>query len=309
MKRLVASALLLVVAAVLGIAFVFPVTASAQNAQRSGPSVVVSKKEVSIGGITEVTVTGFRAKIVTVSICGNEGRRGSADCDLANSQTVEFPTDGSPGAVRLAVSAPPAPCPCIVLAASDHFDELATVSLAVIGHPSGPVSGSASTSTPLVVHLSVSRASSGVLGTVRSALGGPTDYDVEVTVRNISSTVASGVSIRAYAGRDAQDRLAEADMPVPGDLRAGETWTRTVRVRLGAPVYGTVRWQAVATTAGISISDTAATSNRPVALLVFLLALVMCVCALAVRLVVRLVRRRWKVNKQRVMGAVSTPFT
>ena len=71
------------------------------------PSVAIDRPEVAPGEHVVLTIEGFTATSVTVSVCGNEDRRGSADCNMAASQSVDMHTDGAPSTAEIPVAAPP----------------------------------------------------------------------------------------------------------------------------------------------------------------------------------------------------------
>ena len=71
----------------------------------------------------------------------------------------------------------------------------------MVGHPVGPVvdpTGGVLVETSLEPR----RADTGWLAALRSALGGPTDYDVDVTVRNTSVEAVSNAMVVGSVGHD-----------------------------------------------------------------------------------------------------------
>ena len=105
----------------------------------SGPAVAVNPGEAAPGGNVTLTVDGFTSPYVTISICGNESRRGSADCNMAASVGVEVPQDGTPLVLQVPVVAPTVDCPCVVRVVGRDSIEIALAPLFITGHPVGPV--------------------------------------------------------------------------------------------------------------------------------------------------------------------------
>jgi hypothetical protein len=101
------------------------VTPGKPTSNGGGPSVGLVVKEIAVGSTVSIRLSDFTAKVLTVTVCGNEGRRGSVDCNVPDAKTVEVPSDSKVFLADFIVTKPPAPCPCIIQAASDRFDEVA----------------------------------------------------------------------------------------------------------------------------------------------------------------------------------------
>lgn len=260
---------------------------------RSAPSVTLAFDEIAPGIRVDLMISGFVARVLNVSVCGNEGRRGSTDCDLANSRTVELASGATRVTVPFTMVRPPVPCPCVIKVSSERFDEMAVAPIVLIGHPIAEVVESANAAAPLQVVLVVSRASSGVPDMLRTGLGGGTEYDVTLAVKNTSTAPALGFVASVVASRSGNEQIRELVFPTPGELAPQGSWRHTLRTQLGAPVFGRVTWQASVTASGLSTSVTRSTSSTP--WLFFVLASVMatCVLVLMIRLALRLARRPW----------------
>ena len=223
--------------------------------------------------------------MVTVSICGNMAKRGSADCNMPASQGVRlFHVDTTP-ATSFAVSTPPGTCPCVIRASSDT-GEVAYAPIEVRGVPTGPVVDPFRDESPLVVSVHAAPAPHGVLGTLKSWLGGPTPYAVEVTVQNQATEAFSTIAVHGAVGRNAKVDLAGFDM-APGALAAGQNWTGSANVELPAPVIGNYNWHVIASGAGPVTETTSTTRAVPWLLIVLILAFVGDVVAIWVRWVKR----------------------
>ncbi len=259
----------------------------------AAPLVVLSQYEVNVGDQIVVTAAGFRSSFVTVSVCGNAGRRGSQDCNQPASKSMELDADGSPTISDIVVGEPPMPCPCIVRVASSSNDEVAVADITLLGHPVADVVGGSSTlAEPLAASIVATRASEGVGGWLRSSLGGRTTYDVEVTLRNRTSERINGVLLEGSAGRNETDTWATFGIVPPAVIEPGQIWETVVQVELGAPVWGDAYWtlDVVAPNAP-TVVVTDQTSHLPGLLIVLGLILIADVAILIIRFVLRRARK------------------
>ena len=301
MRTLSRGLLVVVVAALAASAFASHVGAQPVS---SGPAATLNKTEVSIGESIIVTISGFKAPNVTFSVCGNEARRGSADCNMVASKGTALRDDGTPTAVEMPVVAPPAACPCAIRVSSSLNDEVAVAPLVLIGQPIAPVVGGPNPDTPLVaVSINAHAAPHGVLGWIRANLGGTTTYDVTVTVKNLTSDTLHRVKLSGSVGRSANDPLATLDLKNPGEIGPGQSSQQTVSAKLPAPTLGTFVWRVPASGAGVTVIGTNTMRPRPVLLIVLVLALVADVCVLAMRALAR--RRATMVDTKSDMQSVT----
>ncbi len=252
----------------------------------SGPAVTLDQEEAAPGGRIVVTVDGFTARNLTITVCGNEARRGSADCDMTTSRQIRVEEDGSPTWTRFVVPAPAVPCPCVVRVTSPQTDEIAVAPIVVTGHPVGPVLDPPNVGDLLDVAVTAEANADGVFYAVRSSLGGPTAYDVTVTVRNVGLSVLRSVelSIDGFRGDNA---LPPIEIDQPGLIAVGQTWRQTVSVRVPTPSFGEVQWRATASGAGRPVTAEATSYHRPVLLIVLVILLVLDVGLLAIRFTIR----------------------
>lgn len=256
------------------------------------PSVSLDLQEVAAGSTVGVTVRNFAATVLTIQVCGNEGRRGSVDCNVADALTVEVPEGRSSLTARFTMTRPPAPCPCIVQVSSERFDETAVAAFTLIGHPIGDVVDTGNGAAPLQVSVIAERADSGgLLAAVRSSLGGETEYDVTVIVKNTTNAVVKGVALSVAAGRGSDDEIITVPFPEIAELAPKQVWRQTTRATLPSPVLGSVVWRATSTAYALSSTASDSTRNQPVLLWVATAVFSLCVLALVVRLVIRLFRR------------------
>ena len=218
-----------------------------------------------------VTIDGFEGGAVTMSVCGNLAARRSMDCNLTGSEARRLNRDGSPTIADLPVAVPPTSCPCVVVASTRGFAELATTPIEIIGHPVGPIVAPEQFE-PLVVTVDAKKAPRGILAALRSSLGGPTTYAVTVTVRNPTTATMSNITVAGAAGRSRDDDVADLTFPPIAELAPGQTWTHTVRGRGARP--GARRRRVRVTTSGAGPSVTAEESSSSLPVLLVIVALV-----------------------------------
>ena len=274
----------LVVAVLAGLASL-ALPAGAQTSEITGPTLTLDHTAVDPGEQITVIFTAWEGRLVTLSVCGNLAKRGSADCNMPASQGVRlYHVDDSP-LTAFVVSEPPGTCPCVIRASSDT-GEVAYAPIEIRGVPIGPVVDPFSDESPLEVSVEAVPDPDGVFGTMRSWLGGETPYEVTVTVHNMATEPFSAVKVHGAVGRDSETDVESFDL-APGAMAAGQTWTGTTRVDVPAPVIGNFEWRAVASGAG-PVTETS-TSMRvvPWLLIVLFLVLVGDVVAVIVRAVSR----------------------
>lgn len=249
-----------------------PLLAGAGPSVQTRPTLGVDRASVRPGETVVVTLDGWGAEVITLSVCGNQAARGSSDCNMVASEGIRRNRDGSLTQRDFLVSAPAMTCPCVLRASTTTNDEVAVTPIELIGHPTGPIvlpQGG----PRLDVSVSAAKAPRGFLQQVRAALGGPTAYDVTVTVRN-PTTLQLDQVVLAGSARGSRGDVGAVDLPEVGPLGPGQGWTRTVRSTVPAPVIGTFRWEVTAS--GVGRPATASTEARsvPLALIAVVLLLV-----------------------------------
>jgi hypothetical protein len=279
-------------ALLIGIAVLVGASAVAAQSQLSGPTVTLDRYELVPGERVKLTIVGFTSEVVNMAFCGNEGRRGSVDCNVRATQAHETEPDGAPTLAEMPVSAPPVACPCIVRVSSQDNLEIAVVPITLVGHPVGDVVGGAEFETPLLVDIVANAAPEGLGDQLRSSLGGSATYDVTIQVRNNASFDIERVALAATLQRLRYDDVRSIAVPDPGRLEPGETWEQTVQVDVPSLTFGDVEWTATASGQGPSATATDTTTSTPVLLIVLGVVLLVDLVLLAVRLLMRVRRRR-----------------
>ncbi|MCB0999988.1 MAG: hypothetical protein KDB40_11890 [Acidimicrobiales bacterium] len=227
-----------------------------------GPSMSIDAAEMAPGGRVIVTLDQFESIWATVTVCGNEARRGSPDCNQTASVTKEFPIDGSPLRMSIPIVAPPTDCPCVLRAVGRDTSEIAIAPIVITGHPVGPVVEPQVTGPLLTVAIEAGLGASGAIGGIRAQLGGPATYEVTVRVTNTSTSGLRDVQLSATATRGA-DIVASLPFDDPGQIGVGQTWSQSVVAEVPAPSFGDVEWRVVASGAGPTVTDELTTTHRP----------------------------------------------
>ena len=252
----------------------------------NGPSVTLSDTRVRPDEFVIVTIDGFTARSVTISVCGNQGLRGSADCNMAASDGLGLDRDGSSTQAQMPLAAPPVPCPCVVRVASSLTDEVATTPVTLVGHPVAPVVAPEALGTPVEIEMLAVPQHDGWASAVRSSLGGPTSYVVTVTVTNRSSVAIDDLSLSGQAVNDG-DFLTALELDRPGRLGAGDSFSQQVEVELPAWSFGEVTWSVTVIGPGGPRTVMGDTSSRPTLLVVAIVLLVLDVMVVVTRFLVR----------------------
>lgn len=257
----------------------------------TGPQVSLDHEEVEPGGRVVLTIDGFRAPNVTISVCGDEARRGSVDCNMFASEGLKLDTDGTPTVIEIPIAVPPVGCPCVIRVADRTNDEIAIAPITILGHAVEPLIDPPQPGAGIDVTVSARPHSSGWFEAVRASAGGPAPYEVTVTVTNRSTAPFTAVAVSGSVARGG-DQLATLTLDDPGRLGPGRTWQQVVTAEVPGPSFGALAWSVAVSGAGATTSATATTQERPVLLIALALFLVADVFLLIIRFVVRRRARR-----------------
>jgi hypothetical protein len=273
-----------VLAAVLGGALIL---LGAPSRAAASPTMRLSTARVAPGGPLTVTLSGW-PEVTSVTICGNEAQRGAVDCDQVSG--VAFPaTTSGPVQRTVQVTVPPAPCPCVVRAATAAESAVQTVPITIVGAPSAPVvAAPAAAAAGVSVRARAVAADSSLLDRVRSSFGGPARRTLLLELKNLTAAPLTGISVSAAVGRDTQggEPLQAPNVDV---LEPGETRSYRVPVSLSAPSFGSYDIFGTIYGAGSPTTFTTTTSTTPWGLFVLVVLLLVDVSAMAY---LRLARRR-----------------
>jgi hypothetical protein len=260
----------------------------AAGGETTGPTVSLSTTTVSAGDRIMVTINGFKAHTVTISVCGNDARRGSGDCNMVKSKGVRIDPAVSPTVSKFGVSEPPYGCPCLVRVSSINGDEVAVAPITLTGHPIEAVVSAPNVNGPFVaVGIKVRPAPHGSFGWTRANLGGPFRYEVTVTVKNLTTEALHLARVSGFVSRSANENLATLPLSDPGEIGVGKTCKQTVSITVPVPSFGPLGWHAVVSGAGRTVTADATTRHRPILLMVILMLLIIDIGLLLMRFAIR----------------------
>jgi len=208
------------------------------------PEVSIPAGPHAVDDAVEVTLSGWEPGVVTVEVCGQRAARGSADCALGASRTVNVGPDGT-AQVEIRAVAPEAGCPCVVRASTLTSDRAVTADLALAGvpeierppEPEEPEpEENVDVASELTASVSVKRGRAEG-DRMKRLVGAALWLDLTVTVQNPTTEPSRGQTLLVIAGRNATGGEPIATVDVP-ELTAGQRYEAPVRTRIGMPVIG-----------------------------------------------------------------------
>jgi hypothetical protein len=194
--------------------------------------------------VRTVELGNWPSGVATVSVCGDDDRRGTADCDLTGAQSIGVAPDHV-STVFLPTAPPPIGCPCVVRVSLADNSAVHTVPVDLPGvpflrpdevPPGPPVLPSANDVT---VEAHVDEVPGEPRDRALAAFAGPVDRVLVLTVHNGGATPVSSVTLTAVVGPDDRSGEQIALPPVPGPIAPGEERTVTAPFTIAAPAIGT----------------------------------------------------------------------
>ncbi|GAB1818182.1 hypothetical protein [Herbidospora sp. RD11066] len=220
----------------------------------------LDRAAASVGETITVTLAGWPRGNVTVEVCGNERRVGSADCAVSSAVTTVV-LDGD-AEVRLPLAAPPVACPCVVSASDLTMTTTAVVPLALSGvavAPERPVAVAAP-------RLDVTRSQFADGGSWWWLFGLTGEGTLDLVVRNEGTAPAENPRLTLSVGRTGATASAvpAADL---GSIPAGGERAYRIPVTIEGPVFGGYTVRGRVAVAGESAVFVAGGAVYPVAAL------------------------------------------
>jgi hypothetical protein len=200
------------------------------------PEVGVTPPVTRFGATVRANLNGWRSPLVVASICGDEARRGSEDCDQPGSVGVLISKFGEGSA--LLTARPPVDCPCVIRASTPDNSIVRTAPIEIKGVPVlrpdqlFPLAGESAPATQLRLDVRLDDQSS-----VLSWFGLSATRRLRVTLHNLGSTALGGLSLSATVGHTAPGSHAVAmpDVPLIPAYGSATMWAT---VDLDTPSYG-----------------------------------------------------------------------
>ncbi len=201
------------------------------------PSLTSTSRSVEFGDQIAIRGEGWSPNsIINISVCGNDARNGTSDCDIVNGRVVGVSNRGTFG-VSVVVGQPPAPCPCVVRAESQTSSELVTFNIDITGAPE--LSPDQQFQVPVPDRqLAISNARIAGSGPWYSYLGGPANREVVFTVDNIGEVTVKNAAISLSMGKGPNPK-GFVKAPDLGELKPGESRTYSVPIKLPVLALGT----------------------------------------------------------------------
>ncbi|MFD6265453.1 hypothetical protein ACFWFK_30495 [Micromonospora chalcea] len=194
------------------------------------PAIVVPSGPLTVGQRVTVTLRGWPAGPVHLTVCGNDARRGALDCAHEQATTVEVQADTAAAPILLA--APPVACPCVLRA---HALTGATQTTAAL-----PLSGVTAVPAPVPaaaprLHLDELRVAG--RGPLRAWFGLPETLTVRVALRNPGPADVVDPPFTLLFGRPGRAHTIVAAPPL-GTIGAGQVRTYEIPVPVDVAVLG-----------------------------------------------------------------------
>jgi hypothetical protein len=225
------------------------------------PNVAAPRQEVL------VRLEGWPRGALTVSVCGNGGRRGSQDCALLDAQSVAAAPAPEPTLLDLVVAVPPVDCPCVVRATTATNDVVRTAPIEIAGVPVGPAipSAAAIAADQLRVRAKVTSRDTSWPGSWAPVFGGTTPRELVLTLDNRGDTPITGLSVVAAVGHDRRsgEPIDRIELPT---VAANEHLVQRIPFTLSTPAFGDYRVSGSVYGLQTPIRFTSSTSNDPWAL-------------------------------------------
>ncbi len=235
------------------------VTAVPGHASVGGqPAVNLDRTEAAVGETVAVSFVGWAAGNTYIEICGNEGARGSVDCDLGSAITSYTAEDGT-GHALLKVQAPPIGCPCVVRVSDLTQSVVIATPFVVTGVPVLTPDERPSAAT-FERKLTVVRAELTGHSGWSALLGASGRRTLVLTLRNSGGGPVTDPSMSLAVGRGAAATTI-VDPPAIGRIAAGEEKTLEIPVTLEVPAYGryTVEGEIVGLDEAVTFTTTTST--------------------------------------------------
>ncbi|MFE9930622.1 hypothetical protein [Streptomyces sp. NPDC005533] len=221
-------------------------------ADEGGPTVALSLQEAAKGTDITVTGTGWRARtLVMLLVCGQNMIGGTNSCANADGAAVSVADDGRFTA-RLAVVAPPRPCPCVVNVTSVNGDQSTVAApLKITDHPVAELPAESGTARLAMLTGVRLEGEDGVL----TWFGAPPSRKFKVTVGNLGSApvkdpvfqlgTAHGVFAPLWEETRWKGTIApggKAEIALDVALTAGAHGDYTISLKYGETVVATQPW-------------------------------------------------------------------
>ncbi|MEU6315680.1 hypothetical protein [Streptomyces sp. NPDC047014] len=243
---------LLAVLALLAACALVLLPAATAGADEGKAAAALSLQEAAKGAEVTATGTGWRPRtLVMLLVCGQNMTEGTNDCANADGAAVSVADDGRFTA-RLAVAAPPKPCPCVVNVTSVNGDgSTVALPLKITDHPVAELPAASGTGRLAVLTGVRLEGEDGIL----TWFGAPPARKLKVTVGNLGSApvedpvfqLGTAHGVFAPLWEEARWRGTvppggKAEIALPVALAAGAHGDYTVSLKYGETVLAAQPW-------------------------------------------------------------------
>lgn len=224
--------------------FFSSLSSSAATAEESSaePRVTIPDQEWAEGEAIAVTVEGFPAGVVALAVCGQNAERGSADCNLASSTTMNVGPE-SRGTGELTSVLPASGCPCVVRATTLDNSVQATTPVRLAGVTDNPRVEEPEPEPepePEIADLWYSVTSTmptDATSVLLRSVAGPATVNLTVTITNPGPTAHPATWVAILVGRNTMSGEFAAEIQID-ELEPGGQIVEQVTIEIGAPTWG-----------------------------------------------------------------------
>jgi hypothetical protein len=235
------------------------------------PTAELTRADWSIGQKMVVRGAGWPKGKVSVQVCGNLAVNGTADCDGPGTRSFGIGANGSFGG-RIVVGAPPAPCPCAVMVASNFAANVVLIPITIKDHP---IQAGTPTADPNAGLTTLSITSSFVRGDWwRDALGISPTRIMTITITNTGARTSGAGVVDITVGKDSPPTGFAASISFD-PIDPGESTSVAAKFAVDSFAYGTYNMLARVTSPAAGGEITEQTSTFPGYLLVGLIVIVL----------------------------------
>lgn len=233
-----------------------------QKAQVSLDSNVVSPgQSLSLRG------AGFApSSLMLLELCGNDARRGSADCDQGTAQNIASSASGTLSA-QLLIGQPPVPCPCVVRLTGLSSPTSLTVPVTVNGVPAADPQALALQFPGVSRQLEVLDARIEDDGSWQAWFGASPRRTLALAVQNTGTVAVENPPLLIATGKG-DSPTGGLDVPDLGSLQPGEKRIYRIPFELGPLAFGSYSAQGEITGFAEPVQFSTSTTSYPWALII-----------------------------------------
>ena len=235
------------------------------------PAATLLTSNLSIGQKVIIRGTAWPSGKVSVQVCGNNGVNGTVDCDGPGTRSFGIGSSGK-FAGQIVVGAPPTPCPCVVLVASNFAERVVIIPITIKDHPTLVGTPTADPNKGLTT---LNLTSSFVRGDWwRDAVGISPARIMTITITNTGGNPTGDGVVDVTVGKDSPATGFAASISFES-LDPGESTSVAAKFAVDSFAFGTYNMTARVTSPAAGGEITEQTSTFPGYLLVLLILIIL----------------------------------